>query len=217
MAALAADAAAAIMLAAAFINGMRRGLVKSVWRASAWIITAALTFVLLQPVTAALSATKLADSIGVKVHETVTEKFTQDNGGEEKKELPGFLTKGVDTEAIKNGGEAAAAAIDSLSRTITLLLIKIIACIALFIVLRIVLTILIKTLDLIAKLPVIHGANKLLGGLLGIISMLFVIYLICTLISLFAADDKVMGVINSTYLVKYFYNNNFILQIVLKI
>ena len=172
---------------------------------------------LLQPVTAALSATKLADSIGVKVHETVTEKFTQDNGGEEKKELPGFLTKGVDTETIKNGGEAAAAAIDSLSRTITLLLIKIIACIALFIVLRIVLTILIKTLDLIAKLPVIHGANKLLGGLLGIISMLFVIYLICTLISLFAADDKVMGVINSTYLVKYFYNNNFILQIVLKI
>ena len=51
------DAAAAVIILIAFAAGMKKGLVKSVWRAAAWIITAVLVFALIEPLTGVFKKT----------------------------------------------------------------------------------------------------------------------------------------------------------------
>ena len=210
-----ADIIAAAIIIAAFAAGVRKGLVKSVWRAAAWLITAVLTFMLVQPAADFLSGTQAAVKINDTVYNEVLQKLPAYEEGDKETAIPEFLLGGLDIESIKSNAVPAAA--EELARSITQVIIKIIAGIALFIILRILLAVLFKILDAASKLPVINSANKLLGGLLGIINILFVIYIACALISLFAANESVMSVINSSYIVKYFYNNNILMQLVLRI
>lgn len=214
------DIIAAALIIAAFAAGAGKGLVKSVWRVAAWLITAVLTFMLVQPAADFLSGTEAAAKINEAVYNDVLQKLPvsgtgDDNTVSSKTGIPKFLLGGLDIENIKSNAVPEAAA--ELSRNITQIAIKIIACIALFIILRLILAALFKILDAASKLPVINSANKLLGGLLGVINILFVIYIVCALVSLFAANESVTDVINSSYIVKYFYNNNILLQLVLRI
>lgn len=210
-----ADIIAAALIIVAFAAGVRKGLVKSVWRAAAWLITAVLTFILVQPAADFLSGSQAAVKINDTVYNEVLQKLPAYEEGDKETAIPEFLLGGLDIESIKSNAVPAAA--EELARSITQVIIKIIAGIALFIILRILLAVLFKILDAASKLPVINSANKLLGGLLGIINILFVIYIACALISLFAANESVMSVINSSYIVKYFYNNNILMQLVLRI
>lgn len=214
------DIIAAVLIIAAFAAGAGKGLVKSVWRVAAWLITAVLTFMLVQPAADFLSGTKAAVKINEAVYNDVLQRLPSSGTDDEntvssKTAIPKFILGGLDIEDIKSNAVPEAAA--ELSRNITQIAIKIIACIALFIILRLILAVLFKIFDAASKLPVINSANKLLGGLLGVINILFVIYIVCALVSLFAANESVTDVINSSYIVKYFYNNNILLQLVLRI
>ena len=82
-----------------------------------------------------------------------------------------------------------------------------------FLIIRILLWLVFNVLNVASKLPVIKGANKLLGGIAGVLGTMFVIYLVCAFISFFASNAGVIEVINSSYIVKYFYNNNILLQL----
>jgi hypothetical protein len=69
-----------------------------------------------------------------------------------------------------------------------------------------------------AKAPVINSVNRILGALLMTVNMLFVIFLVLALVSLFApADSELFDMINNTYTVKYLYNYNILLQLFMKI
>ena len=210
------DAAAAVIILIAFAAGMKKGLVKSVWRAAAWIITAVLVFALIQPVTGILKNTPVYEKTETAVHNALKVRITE-NTDEEKIGVPEFLLKNIDAESIKNStGEALDKTVSELSANVTDVIIKIGAFVLLFIIIKIILAVIFHILNAASKLPVINGTNKLLGGLLGIINILFVIYIVCAVLTLFVTKEIVSDTINSTYLVKYFYNNNILLQLVFK-
>lgn len=209
MTSLIIDILAAALIITAFTAGMKKGLVKSVWKAAAWIITAALVFILLHPVTDFLSGTQTAVHMNDKVYAELQSNIPMINSGELN--LPKFFVQDINTDTLTNE------AVTELSRQITLTFIKIVSFVILFVLIRLILALIFRMLDVASKLPVINGANKLLGGLLGIINMLFVIYIVCAALSLFTANERITEIINSSYIVKYFYNNNILMQLILRI
>lgn len=199
----------------AFFVSARKGLVKSVWRIAALIITIALVTVLKTPAVNYLSQTNLADTI----YDTIVQRLTPDELGEavnednEKSIIPSYIIKELTEENLQgiiNRGT------DTTAQRLTLCALQIIAAVALFIIIRVFLMAAFMIIDGMSKLPLINQANALLGGILGVVNILAVIYIACALLSLFA-ESKVIGLIEQSYIVKYFYNYNILLQLIMKI
>ena len=214
--AMVADIAVIVLIAVSFIRGMAKGFIKSVWRLAAWIISTVLTFSLLTPAYEFALTLPIREQLDMQINQYVCDKLSQNSDAEPITitGLPEFLEKNMDlvqfTELYKENVENAAVEI---SHSITEIIIKIAVFILLLLAVRVLLWIIFHILDIASKLPLIKGANKLLGGATGVISTMFIIYLVCAFISFFTSGDGVREVINSSYIVKYFYNNNILLQL----
>ena len=214
--ALVIDIISVILIVVSFVRGSMRGFIKSVWRLAAWVITAVLTFSLLTPAYEFALNLPVSEKLNTQVHQYLDERLT--NGNEQEAVmitgLPEFLGESIDlgqltSEAAQNFDNA----VSDFAKNITNIIIKIAVFILLFLIIRILLWFVFNVLNVASKLPVIKGANKLLGGIAGVLGTMFVIYLVCAFISFFASNAGVIEVINSSYIVKYFYNNNILLQL----
>lgn len=207
----------AAVLIIAFITGCKQGLIKSVWRIAAWIVTIIAVYAALTPVISFLHGTALAENIYGSVYEAVSGWIPQSEGVNlaELTSMPEWMVAGADkqiNEAVSTMNESIENAAAAASQNITDVVIKIIATAGLFIIIRLVLSILFRLLDGASKLPVIGGANKLLGGAFSVISVTIGVYLVLALISLFA-NPSVYGYINESTAVRYLFNNNILMQI----
>lgn len=204
------DIAAAALMVIAFSVGMKKGLVKSVWRAASWIICAVLVMVLINPTINLAKETPVYEKAYETVEGEISERLNKSGGEGAQIGIPEFILKNAN---IKSAVDKTAAEI---AGNITELIIKIAAFVLLFVIVKIILVIVFHMLNAASKLPVINGTNKLLGGLLGLINILFALYIVCAASALFVTNQTVADTVNSTYLVKYFYNNNILLQLVFK-
>ena len=227
------DAALVIMLIISVIIGARRGMFKTIWKMGAWVIVIIFVVTLKTPFTSMLAQTEAAAELYASVTEKITPVFT-DNlyAGEatrdEKKEIAQTLRlprivvsqvlKDYDTEAVTSGTASAVnRAADNIARAVTMTIIGFAATVILFILVKIAMFIVYRILDSLSKLPVIHSANRTLGAVWGLLSAVLLTYIICAFISFAAADnDAVYRMICETYVVKYFYNYNILLQLFMK-
>lgn len=95
----------------------------------------------------------------------------------------------------------------------------IIALILLYIAIRLFLFVLFKILSLIFELPLLKSLNKIAGAAIGVVNALFAVYLITAVLGLFLSGDVALTVqeaISKTYITKYFYENNLLLNIFIK-
>lgn len=205
------------VLIIAFITGCKQGLIKSVWRIAAWIVTIIAVYAALTPVISFLHGTALAENIYGSINEALSGWVPQSEGVNlaELTSLPEWMVAGADTqinEAVSSMNESLENAAAVAAQNITDVIIKIIAAAGLFIIIRLVLSILFRVLDGASKLPVIGGANRLLGGVFSLISVTVGVYLVLALISLFA-NPSVYGYINESTAVKYLFNNNILMKL----
>lgn len=203
---LIADIVVSVIIIAAYVIGSRRGLVKTVWNAVSWIAAVAAVFLLIQPAVEVVQKTPIADNLNAKIYTIMQEK--PEESIQRESAMPKFMTKNTDI-------------IDSISEKtaedITALVLKIAVGLSLFIIMKIVLLILFAVINAISKLPFVNSTNKLLGGLLGVINIMFVIYALCAAITLMTDNEEILGIINSSYVIKYFYDNNILMQLMLRI
>ncbi len=201
------------LLVLAFFIGYKKGFVKSVWKITALVLTIALILILKAPAVKFLSGTNLATTINTKISESLPQ-----GGGvniTQTLNLPEFLQGEVDSQITTSQGLPIS---DTVNSSLTSLFITIIACIGLFIIIRLILAAVFMIITAVTELPLIKGVNKLVGGLLGAVNILFVVYLLLAVMSLFASADSVLFEgINNTQLVKYLYNYNILLQLFMKI
>lgn len=211
-----ADILLVAILVTAFIYWHNKGLVKSIWKIAALIVTIVLVLLLKNPVADYISDTNLA----VNLNNSISEMISVPPGGgvniTETLNLPEFMHKELEVgaESAKNTAEAinrtAASAL-----TDTIIIIGV--CIALFILIRLALMAAFMLINTATKLPVIKGANKLLGGILGMINVIFIVFLALALFTMFAPTDHNMyDIIDKSYLVKYLYNNNILLKLFMR-
>ncbi len=203
---LIADIVVSVIIIAAYVIGSRRGLVKTVWNAVSWIAAVAAVFLLIQPAVEVVQKTPIADNLNAKIYTIMQEK--PEESIQRESAMPKFMTKNTDI-------------IDSISEKtaedITALVLKIAVGLSLFIIMKLVLLILFAVINAISRLPFVNSTNKLLGGLLGVVNIMFVIYALCAAITLMTDNEEILGIINSSYVIKYFYDNNILMQLMLRI
>lgn len=211
------DIILAALIIISFIAGYKKGFVKSVWKIAALVITIVLVIALKNPAVDFLSGTSIAGAINEKISKTI--HIPQGGGidAAESLNLPDFLNAQV-SDGIENAQGAVASVNDAVAASLTNIAVTIIVCVALFIIIRLILMAVYMIAVGITAAPLIRGVNQFFGGLLAAVNMVFIIFLLLSLVSLFApADSQLFEMIDNTYVVKYLYNYNILLQLFMKI
>ena len=219
------DIILAAIIILAFITGAKKGLIKSVWHLGAWVAAIVLTLVLVSPATSVLRGTSLYGTIRGKIMTSMSDKtknvddFFNDVQNRKQTALdtgiPEFLVpsvmKDVDISAANGVKETLVGEISDSAANVA---IKIIAFVALLIIIRLLLSLLYVILNALSKLPLIKTSNRLLGGLLSVINVMFIVYVILAVLSyLSLSNTAVYDIIDKTYMIKYFYNSNMLLKL----
>lgn len=203
------------LIAIAFITGYKKGFVKSVWKIAALIVTVVLVLALKTPSINYISGTEFAAALNEKIGETVN--IPQGGGVNiaEVLNLPEFMRGDVNNQ-ISSG--IVSSVNDTVNSSLTNIFLTIIVSVALFIIIRILLTAVFMVINGVSKAPVINGVNRMAGGLLAAVNIVFAVFIALALVSLFApADSSLFEMIENTYAVKYLYNYNILLQLFMKI
>lgn len=202
-------------------------------RASRNILALILTAVLLtsmQPIMLTfLQSSPLGDNIKRIVAENVTKTYEKEQLPEdtdttdtetslmicEALSLPKFLSDSIET-SIKQMSEIKNNVMEVVTDSITQLIMQVIALILLFIAVRIFVFLILKILESLFGLPGLRTVNRTLGAVIGIFNAMLCVYIICGAVSLLTPMDKLSAVqeaVSSTYVLKYFYDNNLLLSL----
>ena len=91
---------------------------------------------------------------------------------------------------------------------------KAIAFVGLFVILFVLVKIISHLLGIISKIPLLHGINRFLGGVLGFAEGLLILWCICIFIMIFSGTAfgiSCMQVIGSSKLLTWIYNSNILI------
>ena len=181
----------AILAIGAYL-GAKKGLIKSVWGMGAWILTIILVKMMAEPVCEIISNTSLyislRDSIFSKISQKGIESFA-------------FVGQNLITDVA---GDAVSALSDIIARALSYII--------LIIAIRLLLSVVFIVVDLLSKLPVISGVNKLTGTVIGILNAFIISMVLLSLISVLGINFAVLS-IHDSVIVKYLYNNNILLNL----
>jgi len=201
----------AILLLSIFI-GYKRGLINVIFNLCAFILAIVITWILYTPVSNyVINNTGLDESIkSVVIKNGVAEEDSKETENNNE-----FIEKYV-SKSIKNAKNNM---VKSSADVIAEKTVAIIVAIGLFIVVRIALILLKFVINGIANLPLIKQFNEVGGLIYGAISGMFVIYLllaICFLLMSVNNIEAVTNTIDSSFVTKFLYNNNIILNVIFK-
>lgn len=213
------DIVALALIVIAMFEGRRKGLVKMLWRVGAWLITLILVLALIEPVTNWVMTTDTAKNIIEQFTITFESNLSQNELAQitpekisELTNIPQILISENVASGINDGITSVAV---SLAQSVANITVKLATGLGLFIVLRILMAVAYRVLNLAAKLPVIKGINSFLGMLMGLVNIMFIIYIVLGIAALsIDTYSQSYSVINATYIVKYFYNNNILLNLI---
>ena len=99
------------------------------------------------------------------------------------------------------------------------IILQAIVYIIMFVVIYVVLQIVVVATGVIAKLPVIHGANKLLGLVFGLVEGLLVVWILFTALTAFSGVDSIataLADINNHWFLQYLYQHNVIMKMIFR-
>lgn len=204
-----------LIILASAVYGYKRGFIKSIWGIAAWGITIAAVYAAMNPAIALLNGTKTAVNINNSIYTAVADKLTADNNLSlsQATGLPEWAVKGISlNDVIDNGVEITA---HTAADTITDTVIKIIASVGLFIIIRAVLGILFGIINAVFHLPLLNGANRLLGAALSVVGAMIIVYIAAAAAAMFA-NPSIYEHIEKTYIVKEIFDNNILMKLFIK-
>lgn len=205
------------VIALFILAGAARGLVKSLFGLGSIILSLVLAFALYPVVSEYLQQSPVGDFVTESVEKMLGERESVINAGASAENDPeaGAAEEGGLPEivqgALENTGEAVK---ETASAGIAAAALNIISLLTVFIIVRLVLWIAAALLDIVTKLPVIHGCNKLLGAVMGGVSGLLIVYLLLGLLTftnLLNTTTDFGRTVQSSLLLSQMYENNIIL------
>ena len=220
-----------VILALCAVYGYYRGLIRMLFSLVSVFLTVALVALLTPYMTELLrNSTPIYDAVYEKSFEKIKEQAQQQiqqNAEDEIGEISGMQLPEAWSSIL--GGKAADAAdaimeetgmYDEMSARIAEFVLKAIAGIVTFIAVGLALRILINFLDIVAKLPVIHGMNRMGGLLIGLTEGLLLVWLVLFIIeaggqSPWAKDLLVQ--MEQNPVLQFLYQNNGVKYIILRI
>lgn len=205
-----ADFVLIAIIAVFVIVGSSRGLVKTLFGLGSIVLSIILALTLYPMVSDILAESP----VGVIVQESVSNLLGQaEHGGVQPQTTA--EPESVLPDIVQNTlTDAAQQTTQALTTVVTDAALNIISMLIVFILVKILLWILAKILDLATKLPVIHGCNKLLGGVLGCVSGILVVYLLLGLLTfttLLNTTSDFGRTVQNSLILSQMYENNILL------
>lgn len=196
--------------------GIKRGFIKSFVSLLGIIISLAIAFYLSTPISNFIFSNILRNPIHDKITEAVSAQLPDSaNKDDIKLEIPEELLSlakslGIDVEEKLNVdfskdvdeilNNTADTIVDDIAAPIVTKLVWVICFIILFVLASIVVKLIASALNLVAKLPILKSANKLLGGVVGLFEGVLVAVVICLALStiLKFSSDGIFGITNES-------------------
>lgn len=212
-----------LIVAISSIIGYKRGIIKMLFPMIALIICVILTGIISRPVGDYIYE---KTSISSNVREKVSSKIKLDiddssdiSNTDENKALDKIHLPEVIREKIKENNNYTQYAIlkvenfnDYVIEYITKLIINIMGYIISFILILIVLRVIIKLLDIVCKIPLVGGVNKLLGLVAGLIIGIIIAWIVTLFLSVAFYDVYKSGVDYKDGILELIFSNNIILK-----
>lgn len=208
------DAAVIVIYVLAVIFFRKKGFLK----ASETIISLILTVCLMSTALPFFEGVIADSAIGESVVSGVSEFLVpEQTEKEEEKEsaLPDFLQSAVDKN-LEKIDEAKTDMMEATAEQTSKVILQAISAILLFILVKIGIFLLFRLLDLVCHIKLMGFVNRTLGIILGVINATIIIYVLCAVIAVFLPAEYAMPIkeaMDKTILARYFYNNNFLMQI----
>lgn len=202
--------------------GYRKGLVAVIFKILTFIIALIIMFVLYKPVSnSIIKNTSLDEKLSGSIYKILMGTTLEDGQllvAEQNNISNGIvdLVNSFVTEALN---EAKSDAVNYASVQLAYLMIRLGTMLGLFIISRIFLLVIRFVAEMIGNLPIIRTFNKSGGLIYGIIKGFLTIYLLLAIISVispFISDLGIVKAIEDSSIGSRMYNNNIILNIVLK-
>lgn len=191
----------------------KKGLVKLAVGLVAVLVSIMLALLLYKPVSNLIIEKTEIDN---KIENAIIENFTTKQDNEVEVDDSGFMKyveQYVDDTVNKTKNEIVTEA----AGTIAVKVINIGVIILIFVVARLILILLTFITDLITELPIIKQFNEIGGVLYGVVKALLIIYVILAIaffLVYVTGNVTISEAISSSYITKFFYNNNILLNII---
>lgn len=177
-----ADIVAIILVGVLVFFSAKKGFVKSFFSLGSFIISLALALVFSPIVSDFLENGFVGNYVRESVQDMVTEKVMADFNAEGMSAaLP--LPKVLRTSVIETTEQTVSATKDAVAASITSIALTLLSILAIFVLVKVAVWLLSHVLDLVSRLPVIRTANRLLGGLLGAIYGILILYVILAVLT----------------------------------
>lgn len=217
----------AILLCIVF--SMKKGFISASKSILALILTAVLLSSMQPQVLGFLQSTKASDGIRNMVSKNILsayqkQQLPEDTDTTDTKNteiictslgFPKFMENSIQ-KTVNGMTEIKNNVMEVITDAVTLMILKVMAMLLVFLLVRIFVFLLLKILESLFELPGLKLINKSLGAVLGVINALLLVYIICGAVSLFAPAEKLTLIeetVKSTYLLKYFYENNLLMSL----
>ena len=215
---------AIVILIVCTINGVRLGMVKTVFSTFTFIAALILAMAFSPKLNTTLQESVLYKAINERIEETLegnpvlTEENPDQDSVIEGLALPEFIKEAL----AENNDESvySVLGVDTfshyLSAYITRLILRVLAFLLVFIAAVIVLKLLCAILDAIAGLPVLDKLNAVGGLVFGFINGMIILWILCSIAALFAGTSAGAAInkqISESVVLNIIYNKNLLLTL----
>ena len=193
------------------IIGYKKGLINVIFSICAFLIAIIATLILYKPVSnIIMDKTNIDEKIKQMIVDD-TKKAPEEKENKNNTEIQNYIENYIQNAA----DEAKSQATETIADAIAIKGVQVITGIILFVAIRIVLIALKFITQEIANLPIIKQFNELGGLIYGIANGLIIIYIILTIAFFVISMGQNVGLettINKTFITKFLYNNNIIVN-----
>lgn len=192
--------------------GYKKGLIKVALNIFAFFIAIIATLILFKPISnLVINNTQIDD----KIKEAIIITASRNQEQKESNENNGFIQEYIENEIKSKAEEVKNSAIESIAGAISIRAVEILTWIILFIVIRIALILLKFLSETISEIPIIKQFNEIGGIVYGIIKSAVIIIFILTIIFIISSiygNGKINDAIEESYVTKFLYNNNIVVN-----
>lgn len=217
------------ILAVCAVMGMVHGLIKTIFELIIGVATLILVMILSPHVTAFLQEqTGLQDNLSAKVEEVLWEQYEEQDFSLNKDTFneyvnslpffPVFKDEILNNQAVQGTvEEGVGQIIGAISQTVAGKMVVLIGYGLTYLIIFLALRILAALLNIIEKLPILHGINKLGGLVIGLAEGLFAVWILGILFTVFGMTSiglSAAACIENSAFLTFVYGHNLLQQII---
>ena len=199
------------ILALSIIMGYKKGLINVIFNIFAFLLAIIITLVLYKPVSDIIIK-------NTDIQEKIETAIIENTKGEENKkeeQTENGIQKYIENTMQNAEEDAKSKAIEVVAKDVSTKCIEIITALILFVITRIILIVLKFLTETLANLPIVKQCNEIGGLLYGVIKGILIIYVILTIMFFIISlkpEGMTANLIETSYITKFLYNNNIIVN-----